>query len=852
MIKITRFECEELSVDIVTDERNPHFSFATTSDRNGAKLKEAILKVNGWTLKTTSQISLVYEGKTLDPFTRYEAELVCIDDLGDEDRKTLSFTTGRLDTPWTSKFITDGSYKFKGKTSPIPMLFKKEFKVDKKVKEAYIYSTAIGVYDLKLNGKKVGEDYFKPGFTSYKHQLQYQAYDIKDMLQEDNRLSVTVSGGWAVGRFIFASKNKIIADRQSFMAEIRIVYDDGSIETIPTDTSWLVSTWSPLRFADFYDGEVYDGRIDDDSISYHSSSIEKVKIHPDIIATYGSLVKEHEVFKPNSVKVLKSGEIVYDFGQNFAGILSLKIKGRDGQKITVKHAEVLKADGSLNTAFLRSAKAQLIYTCKEGYQEYKPSLTYMGFRYASISGIDKEDIEVEAIALYSDIKNDGSFTCSDSRINQLQSNITWSGKSNFVDIPTDCPQRDERMGWTGDIAVFASTACYNFSLKRFLTKWLKDCRSEQLKSGGLPQVVPTNGFGFPATFPKKAVSFWGEASTFVPFALYQKTGDINILKDNYEMMKRYVKAEKFWASFGFGKNRYIWHDMSVMEFGDWVAGDVDSSHIWQKRSKWTNTCAFKASCSILAKVASILGYEDDEKYYSTLANKISDAYVSILTDKNGRLKNEFQSAYVLPLYFDMFPSDQKEVAAKNLEKLAIKASHTIGTGFPGTPYLLFALADNGCKDEAFKMLLNDKCPSWLYEVDKGATTIWERWNGLDENGRCACGEDGTGGMVSFNHYAFGAVGDFLYRRVLGLEATSGGYKTFIIKPMMGGNITSASGKVETPYGTIRCNWKIEGELFSIDVDIPMATSCRLTLPSGKEFDLENGSYSYSESISLLK
>ena len=845
-MKISKFAVENLTQNCVTDKKIPSFSWAVQSDKNETEIVSAEIEVNESRFNAQNQAAISYVGEELKPFTSYSATLSVKDNYGNEDSATVSFDTGRMGTPWQAKWITCGSYTFKEeKTSPVPMTFKKDFNCDKKVKSAKIYSTALGIYELALNGKKVGSDFFAPGFTSYKSQLQYQVYDVTEMLQASNSLTAVVAGGWAVGAFVFTRKNRITAPRQALLAEIHVTYEDGSQEIIVTDTSWQVTLNGNLRFAEFYDGEVYDATVDADAVKWENAALESVKIKPDYLCDYGAPVREHEVMKPISVTKAPSGELIYDFGQNFAGVVRFKVKGQNGQKIVIRHAEILTRDGELNIAFLRSAKCTIEYICKDGEQSYMPRMTYMGFRYAGITGVEEKDIEVEAVALYSDMETLGDFSCSNEMINKLQSNITWSGKSNFVDIPTDCPQRDERMGWTGDIAVFAPTACFNFDMRRFLDKWLKDVRSEQTRGGGIPNTVPVQGYGFPATMPKKAVAFWGDACVFVPWANYLAYGDVKVLKDNYATMKKYVKACKFWANIGIGKHRYIWNDIPAMQFGDWVAPDVPQMGQWQARCKWTGTAALAASSGMLAKIAAILGEKEDEAYYKNLNAKVCDAYVSILTDGNGKLKEEFQTAYVLPLYFDMFPEDQKKKAAENLVKLIEKNDYCIGTGFPGTPYILFALADNGYADVAYKMLLNTKCPSWLYEVKVGATTIWERWDGLDENGICTIGDDGTGGMISFNHYAFGAVGDFLYRRVAGIEPVEAGYKSFTLKPVVGGDIAWTKCNVNTPYGAISCDWKNENG-FKLNVEVPVGTTCMLELPSGEKQVLKSGKYSFGD------
>ena len=418
-----------------------------------------------------------------------------------------------------------------------------------------------------------------------------------------------------------------------------------------------------------------------------------------------------------------------------------------------------------------------------------------------------------------------------------------------MEIPTDCPQRDERMGWTGDIAVFGPTACFNFEMGRFLKKWLRDVRSEQLPTGGLPNTVPANGFGFPVTMPTMAIDWWGDASVLVPWALYNSEGDKKVLFDNYEMMKKYVNACKGWARlFSFGKHRYIWNTPAVFHFGDWVAPDVPKMQQWQKRSKWTATASLCNTSSILSQIAEILDKKEDAVYYRSLSEKVAEAYEAVLTDGNGKMLEEFQTAYVLPLYFEMFREKNKKKAVDNLASLIEKNNYCIGTGFPGTPYILFALADNGRADVAYKMLLNTKCPSWLYEVKVGATTIWERWDGLDENGECPIGDDGTDNMISYNHYASGAVGDFLYRRVAGIEPLEAGYRRFRVKPVIGGNIRNAKAEIDTPYGIAASDWKLEGDKFALKVTVPVGCRCEVVMPDGKKHNCGSGEYDFESKI----
>ncbi|TCD54233.1 alpha-L-rhamnosidase [Alloscardovia theropitheci] len=848
MLSITRITVENTESGCVTDEAHPRISFSAVSDVKGAEIADAVITVGSWSIHTRDQIAIRYQGEPLQPYTTYTVEISVTDTAGETAHRNARFETGRMSSPWSGKWITDGTYKFtEKKVSPQPLAFRRiiETAPGKEIASARIYATAMGIYDLALDGKLLDERYFAPGFTSYKTNLQYQTYDITNVISGKHVLTALVAGGWAVGSFVFTRVNRVSAKRQALLAEIRITYTDGSQDVIGTADDWQVSQDGPVRMADIYDGETYDARRanywrQDSTGDYHwhNAALEKLAINPQITAEYGAPVRAHEVFTPVECAQRDDGSIIYDMGQNFAGVVRLKINNAyEGQTITIKHAEILNRDGSLNTDFLRTAKATITYTCTEGEQEYTPRFTYMGFRYISVEGINGDSVDVEGIALYSDMNHIGEFECSNSDLNQLQSNITWGAKSNLVDIPTDCPQRDERMGWTGDIAVFGPTACFNFDMSRFLEKWLKDVQAEQTRGGGIPNTVPVQGYGFPATMPKMAIDWWGDACVLVPWALYQSQGDESILRRMYPTMKKYVKACQFWAKlFSAGYKRYIWNTPSVLHFGDWVAPDVPQMSQWQARSPWTATASLNNTSRTLARIAGILGETIDEQYYNNLADNVADAYCREFTDGHGKLTNEFQTAYVLPLYLNMFPEEARSQAVANLASLVEKGQYTIGTGFPGTPYILFALADNGRADVAYKMLLNRLCPGWLYEVAMGATTIWERWDGLDANGECPIGDDGTDTMISYNHYASGAVGAFLYQRVAGIEATSPAYKTFRVHPLIGGDVTSAHARVDTAYGLIESAWQLNGNDVTVTVTVPMGTTCTVEIPVVSDCD----------------
>lgn len=847
MFKITRLAVEGIFQNCVTDNPNPYITFSTTSDGQGVTLASATVEINGWKSDIT-QTGVAYNGNPLLPKTRYVVTLSATDSRGETDTAVTYFTTAKLGEEWVADWITDKTYRFKEKkASPKVMAFRKTFDTEKEIECAVIYSTALGIYEIELNGEKVGKDYFAPGFTQYKKNMQYQAYEVTESLKEDNALTVLVAGGWAVGKFTMCLRNRVFAKRQAIKLELHITYKDGTKELIKTDESWQVTTDGPFVLADFYDGETYDATKPYSQVKWKSASIEKVKLNPELKVTYGTLPTKHEKFEPISVTESESGELIYDFGQNLAGVIEADIDGEFGQTVTFRHAEVLM-DGELFTKPLRDAKCTATYVSAGRKESYSPRFTYMGYRYVGVRGIDKDKLVLKSVALYSDMERTGEFSCSNEKLNKLQNNILWSSKSNFVDIPTDCCQRAERLGWTGDIALFCRTASYNFNTSRFYDKWLKDVRVDQKRTGGVPVTVPN--VVFPSNYESiftMAVDHWGDAVILVPWAEYLARGDKSVLSENYGAMKKYLKACKFWAGlFSVGYRRYIWK--LGHHYGDWVAPDIGLM-AWMSRGKWTATACFANSCGIVSQIATLLGKTDDAKYYANLKTKISRAYKKAFTDGNGKLKKEFQTGYVLPLHYKVFDKDEGVKAANNLAELVKANDYNIATGFPGTPYILFALADNGRTDDAYKMLLNESCPSWLHQVNAGGTTIWERWDALREDGTSNTGaDDGTKGMISFNHYANGSVGDFMYRRILGIEALTGGYEKFVVSPTLGGGITNAQGKVVCPYGDIKVKWQITDGIFNIKLNVPVSAECLLKLPDGSEYTLTSGKHEYSCSL----
>jgi alpha-L-rhamnosidase len=838
-MRISALTLDGVRSGLVTDEA-PRIAFALASDVPGEALASATVRAGDWVIETDDQIGTVYGGE-LTPHTEYPVHVVATGVTGAVAEAATSFRTGRLGTPWTARWITDAGYTTPKKASPAPMTFRTSFASRGPIRRAWLEATALGVYELELNGRKVGDQYFAPGFTSYRHQIQYQTHDVTDRLSDANELVATVAGGWAVGSFTFARKNRIYADRQAFLCELHLEYDDGSTELIATGPDWEVSTDGPFRAAEWYDGETYDATVTADRQRWRPADVTRPDGDPAILAQYGPPVRAQQVLHPVAQSVAPSGELIFDLGQNVAGVIDATIRGRHGQTVTFRHAEVL-VDGELFVRSLRTAKATAVYTCVDGEQRYSPRLTYMGFRYVGVRGVDPDDLDLRALVLHSDLPETGSFRSSNDLLNRLQSAIRWGGRSNFVDIPTDCPQRDEREGWTGDYAVFASTASFNFDMSRFVGKWLRDVSAEQGRGGGIPMVVPRAGNGFPVM----ATSCWGDVCILAPWAEYLARGDRGLLRRHYPTMKRFLRAARWWSELlSVGRRRRIWR--LPFHFGDWAAPD-GSARRWVGRGRWIGTAYFANSCSIAARIADLLGETEDAAAYRRLHGEVVRAYRDVLTDGHGTVKQEFQTAYVLPLHFGMTEGDETRAMADNLVRLIEAADGHLATGFPGTPYILFALSDNGRLDAAYELLLQTSCPSWLYMIRSGGTTIWERWDALRPDGTVNTdsltggGADSGGGMVSFNHYAAGAVGDWLYRRVAGIEPIEGGYRRFRVAPRPGGGLTSAEATIDTPYGRAGSSWRIEGDRFALRVDVPVSTVCVATLPDGTEHRLESGAH----------
>lgn len=754
---------------------------------------------------------------------------------------------------WTGHWISDATYHVEKGSSPVPMVFRRRFHTEQDAASVRIDVTAMGIFVLFLDGKRVGKDYFAPGFTDYEHTLQYMTYEMGPLATGDHAFTAVVAGGWAVGRSTnVANTDRSVscleADRQALLVDLTLTFADGTTQVIGTDAEYGVSEEGACRFADFYDGETYDARIPGQKISYRHAAPEKLRHHPNIVPCAETHVREYCRLKPVAVMHSPEGNPIYAFGQNIAGVVSIRLKGRAGQQIVIRHAEALQPEKTqgqlagitsgeaqgqratdqnkaatgrveLYTQNLRSAKQTLTYICRDGIQSFTPHLTYMGFRYAEVTGIPEEDISIEAIALTSAMQQIGDFSCSNDDLNQLQRNIQWSARDNFIEIPTDCPQRDERQGWTGDIALFVRTAVFNYDLDAFLGKWLHDMRNEQGPTGSIPFVVPRRR----GVTPSMTTSCWGDSCVLVPWELYRNSGDTGILQEMYPVMKRYLADVARFAALSTVRYGSPYIFALPFQFGDWCA-PYGGLKDWLARGPWVGTAYYCHTTEIMSRIAEVLGRNDDAEHYHELSVRIAKAYMKTFTDGRGRLREEFQTGYVLPLYFGMCGKAYGETEggriahamAESLWRLVRDNGMHLSTGFTATPYILFALADNGFADEAYQLLLQDTSPSWLYQIRKGATTTWEQWDVI--------GEDEQIKEASMNHYAYGAVGDFFYRRICGLEPLEAGYRRFSVKPLVGGGLSHASCRHRTPYGEIRVEWHlVDGEL-QLQVDAPDGTT----------------------------
>jgi alpha-L-rhamnosidase len=734
---------------------------------------------------------------------------------------------------WSAKWIQD-NYLSDTTGGPSPM-FRKTFKLDHKIRAAHLYITAHGLFEAQINGKRVGNDYFAPGWTSYNKRLQYQVYDVTSLLKRgDNATGVTIGDGWYRG-YTYNRKKNVYGKKLALLYQLEIVYTNGKREVIGSDKSWKVA-YGAIRSSSFFDGEVYDARKEKNGWTdplYKDATWDTVKtdesIKSNLITTVGPTVKKHEKFLPLKVFTTPAGERVIDFGQNLVGWVQFKLKAKTGDTIRLFHAEVLDQKGNFYTKNLRTAKQEITYVFKsDSAESYEPHFTFQGFRYLKVVGYNGplDSTNVAAYAVYSDMAQTGKFSTSNPLINQLQHNIQWGQRGNFVDVPTDCPQRDERMGWTGDAQAFARTATFNMDVAGFFTKWLKDLSADQHKDGAVPYVVPNV-----LDSVSSAASGWSDVATIAPWTIYLAYGDKQVLQQQYESMKAWVGYIQLHS------RNYLWDTGN--HFGDWLfyAGTNYEDGAALTDKNLIAQAFYAYSTQLLINAAKILHRSDDVQKYIQLLYNIKKAFQSEYVTPNGRMISGTQTSYVLALNFDLLPENLRESAAKRLVNNIQDYDEHITTGFLGTPYICHVLSRFGHTDIAYDLLMKESYPSWLYPVKHGATTIWERWDGIKPDGSFEDPE-----MNSFNHYAYGAIGDWMYRVIAGIntDENSPGFHRIIISPHPGGKLTSAQAELETLYGKVKSAWSIDSGIFTLDVIVPPNTTAEIVLPSVTDQITESG------------
>lgn len=829
---------------------NPQFGWILESDRRNVFQSAYRLQISedekfhapvydSGRIESDKSVQVFAEGMVWKTLTKYYVRVAVWDIQGEESAwcRTQSFITGLLSPQeWRGKFITAETEQDIQESKGTSV--ETDFYVKKPLKSAYAAATALGLYRFFINGAKVGKDQFTPGWTSYNKRLLYQVYDVTEYIRQgENSVMAVMGAGWYKGTMGFNRRRNIYGKYTAFSGEIHLNYADGTSEVIASDERWWGS-YSPIQFSEIYDGETFDARMSGISTCYadamrHSCRpVRVLDVNTSILRSQeGCRVRKLTSVPAKKIFTTPEGDTVIDFGQNMTGWVQFKVKGRRGDRVVLRHFETLDAAGNVYLDNLRTAKQCVTYICKGGKQEtYHPIFSFQGFRYVLISEYPgtPNPRNFTAYAVHSDMENTGTFTCSNQDVNQLMQNIRWGMKSNFLDIPTDCPQRDERLGWTGDAQIFCRTASYLMNTDAFFRKWLGDMAADQTPEGGVPHVVPdiltnkTDGDWLVEEGSDSAAA-WADAAVIIPWTLYLMYGDTQVIRDQYDSMKAWIDFMHSHAENGTWSYR--------RQFGDWVALDAEEGSYFGATPNELVCAAYYAhSTRLFAKMAEVIGNAEDADKYGRLHEQIKSDYQKFFM-KDGHMAAYTQTAQIISLYFELVPEKYKENVIRDLLKLLKEHDGHLVTGFVGTPYFCHALSMSGHTKEAYELLLKDDFPSWLYQVKMGATTVWEHWDGIKPDGTMWSPD-----MNSFNHYAYGAVGEWLYRVAAGIEVKEegAGFRKFILQPHPGGGFSYAEGTYESIYGTIKSRWETEGEVITIRVQIPCNTTALLRLDSASE------------------
>ena len=803
---------------------------------------DAVVWDSGW-VESDQSVMVPYGGEPLNSRQRLTWRVDYKDEAGQASgwSPAAKFELGFLSAAdWQAKWIRPASELPEIESTS---MLRRDFELKGDVKHARLYVTARGLFEIHLNGEKVGRDAFAPGWTSYANQIDTLTYDIGASLQEgQNAIGALLGTGWYAGKIGFRGEYNRYGVTPELLLQLEVEYADGSSFTLTSDENWKASFKGPIVTSSIYNGEVYDAAKELSGWTlpgFDESSWTDVIAEADL----GSAALTPKPFAP--VRVIKemptqaisepeAGRYVFDMGQNMVGYPEVRIPVEKGQTITMRFAEMLNTDGSMYTDNYRKAKSTNTYTAAEtGTITWKPTFTFHGFRYVELSGFSEgvkpEKHWVTGLVLHSDLDQIGTFESSHEELNQLQSNIVWGQRGNFLDIPTDCPQRDERMGWTGDAQAFCSTAMFNLDSLAFWKSWLRSMRHDQLDTGKIPCVIPD-------VFTGPDSPGWMDAATIVPWEVYLRTGDVEVLSNNFEMMEGLV---------GFYRSKSKKNLIpKISAFGDWLQPYAENNK-GDTPFEYLGTAFYAKSAQILADSAQILGKSKAAVNYQAEADAVKAAFQKHYFNRAGKLKNapETQTAYVLALEFDLISDEQKVGAGKHLLRLIDEADGHLRTGFLGTPYLAQVLDETGSAHVASSLLFKESYPSWFYSINQGATTMWERWDSYTK-------KDGfhPQGMNSFNHYAYGAIGEWMYERLAGLtpDPEQPGYKHYYVRPLVIRELQWVRAELDSAYGVISCGWKKSADRTVIlEGVVPPNTTATIIFPNGRESEtVAAGSFRY--------
>lgn len=807
--------------------------------REASGKEQQNVKIEVSLTESFEEVLCVKEGKELNSaaekldfqqnaHTRYYVRVTVTDDKGETAvSEPAYFETGKMEEPWVGKWITTE------KEDTFHPLFVKRFEAKKGLASARLYICGLGLFTAELNGKKVGDEVLTPYYSNYHDEEQYITFDITENVKKQNRLTVSLGNGWFKGKFGLNNQSNNFGDEFKLIAELRLVYEDGEVQVIGTDETW------EYIGSDVEDDGIYDGEIINHLLWKEKENLPKKAVLTEaegkLVARYSLPVMEMEDMPIKEVIYTPLGETVLDFGQNFAGYVTFRNHLLEGTRIVFDHGEILQ-DGNFYNENYRSAKSQFVYVSDGRDELVRPSFTYFGFRYVRVTGWPGEAKEEDFTgkALYSKMDRTGYIETGHQGVNRLFLNALWGQKSNFIDFPTDCPQRDERLGWTGDAQVFSGTASFNMDTTAFYHKFLHDLRNEQVKYDGiLPGVIPVldpNGPIFS--------SVWGDIATILPMVVYEHSGNVETLRENYPMMKDWVdkitkedkaRGQKYLYDFG-------------NQLGDWLAldGRTEQSMEGGTDAYYIGSNYYAMSVQKTATAAEILGYKEDEAYYKDLYEKIKAAIIREYFTETGRLAIDSQTGYIVALYSGIYRD--KEAVVAGLKARFYKDCYKLKGGFTGAPILCRVLAENGFEEDAFYFLMQEEYPGWMHCINLGATTIWERWNSVLDDGHL------SGIMMnSLNHYSYGAIVEYLYRDVAGLKALEPGFKKALITPLMNGKLKYMNMTYDSAYGEYKVSWKVlkDGNV-SVDIQVPFGCSAVIGLPfyEGEVTEVAAGSYHY--------